>query len=208
MNGLLSPNPDSLNQLLGSSNALAPADTGLSIGNLDDRQKLAVGDTIIFRVVEDQEEPRILMISDSGNVNVPELGGVPAVGRTCKQLAAEIQQRLQKSTYYKATVLVGIGQLNPTLSGRKVFVTGEVNKTGPVTIPAGEKWTVSRAIVAAGGFTDFANTKNVRVIRRDSKSQRTSVLVVNVKDLWKNGKTAQDIPIAPEDIIYVPLRYF
>lgn len=201
-------NPDRLNPLLGGRSGLAPSDTGISIGNLDDKQKLAVGDTIIFRVVEDQEEPRLLMVSDAGDVNVPELGLVPAVGKTCKQLAAELRQRLERTAYYKATVLVGVGQLNPTPSGRRVFVMGQVLRSGTLQIPAGESWTVSRAVAAAGGFTDFGDTKRVRLIRGRSPSQPGKVFVVNVREVWKEGKIQQDMPVQPEDIIYVPLRMF
>ena len=97
---------------------------------LDEKQRLAVGDRISFRVTEDQEDAKLLTITDAGELDVPELGLVMAVGKTCRELAREIKSKLEKTTYYKATVIIGIDQLNKTLSGRKVYVVGQVKEIG------------------------------------------------------------------------------
>src|ERR1051326_9164643 len=131
---------------------VSPVITGRNMDSLDDKQKLAVGDRVSFRVVEDQEDPKPLTVTDAGELDVPELGLVPAAGKTCKQLAFEIKPRLEQTTYYRATVIVGIDLLNKTISGRRAYVSGQVQRTGPQEIPAGETWTVAKAIMRAGGF--------------------------------------------------------
>jgi len=171
--------------------------------SLDDKQKLGVGDKVIFRVIEDREPPKSLTVTDTGQLDVPELGLVDATGRTCKQLALTIKQQLEQTTYYSATVILGVQVLNKTISGRKVYVVGEVRITGPQEIPAGETWTVSKAILTAGGFTDFANKKKVRLIRgREEGTTHT----INVIDIWEKGETKGDLSVEPEDLIYVPSR--
>jgi len=173
---------------------------------LDDKQKLGVGDRIIFRVLEDQEDPKALTITDSGQVDVPELGLVAAAGKTCKQLGFEIQSNLLQTTYYRATVIIGIDLLNKTISGRRVYVAGQVHRSGPQQIPAGETWTVSKAILAAGGFTEYADKKRVRVVRSGASDSPDKTLMVNVSEVWEKGRTELDPPVESEDLIYVPAR--
>ena len=120
---------------------------------------------ITFRVIEDQEDPKALTITDSGESDIPELGLVPAAGKTCKELAFQVKSNLLQTAYYRATVIIGIDLLNKTMSGRRVYLAGEVRRPGPQEIPAGETWTVSKAILSAGGFTEYANKKEVRLVR-------------------------------------------
>lgn len=195
--------------LLGADSTMGLAMRGEAAARLDNRQKLAIGDTVLYSVLEDQEPARSLTLTDAGEVNVPELGLVAAAGKTCKQLAAEVKGRLEQTTYYQASVVVAIEQLNPnTVSGRKVFILGQVRSVGPLEIPVGQTWTVSRIITRAGGFTDYGDPKRVRLIRSRAPGKAGRSFEINVKDIWKTGKTEQDLPVEPDDIIYVPMRWF
>ena len=70
---------------------------------LDDKHKLTIGDRLSFRIVEDEEDPKPLFVTDSGDLEVPYIGRVPAENKTCRQLAAEIKTALEKEYYYQAT---------------------------------------------------------------------------------------------------------
>ena len=205
--GQASPSPvsgTSSTAALTNPAAMLPAGT---MEGVDDKQKLAVGDRISFRVLEDQEEPKLLTVTDSGQQNIPELGLVSAAGKSCKDLAFELKGKLEQTTYYKATVILGIDLLNKTSSGRKVYVAGQVRQPGPQEIPAGETWTVSKAILKAGGFMDFADKKRVRLVRGGGAGGKSGIsFYVNVSEVWEKGQTARDLPVEPEDIIYVPAR--
>jgi len=180
--------------------------SGGIMDGLDAKQKLAVGDTVIFRVLEDQEDPKALAITDAGELDVPELGLVKVTGKTCKELAFELKERLEQTTYYHATVIVGIQSLNKTISGRRVYLAGQVRTAGPQEIPAGETWTVSRAIMGAGGFTDYADKKQVRLVRGRGNGKPGRTFVINIADIWQKGQTEKDVSVEPEDLIYVPAR--
>src|SRR2546423_15378607 len=78
------------------TNSLVLSNTTRSMILLDDRQKLGPGDRITYRVLEDQDDPRALTITDSGQVEVPYLGLVQAAGTTSLPLAKEIQGLLEK----------------------------------------------------------------------------------------------------------------
>jgi len=186
----------------------SPASTaaGRSMQSLDDKQKLGVGDRVTFRVLEDQEDPKPLTVTDAGELDVPELGLVLAAGKTCKQLAFEMKPKLEQTTYYHATVIIAIDLLNKTMSGRRAYVSGQVQKTGPQEIPAGETWTVTKAIMRAGGFTDFADKKRVRLVRAASKGVPGKTFILNVDEVLEKGRTDLDQSVEPEDLIYVPAR--
>ena len=84
------------------------ADAAKSMAVLDDQQKLGPGDRVTYRVVEDQDEPRSLTITDSGELEVPYYGLVQAAGKTSRQLAQEIKTLLERKLYYEATVIIAV----------------------------------------------------------------------------------------------------
>ena len=91
----------------------------------------------------------------------------------------------------------------------KVYVTGQVVQTGPLKIPEGGVFTVSKAILTAGGFSEFADGRHVRLIRsgphgQDSKNSQT--MVINVAEILEKGETGNDLPVQADDVIYVPKR--
>src|SRR6185503_14083848 len=132
-----------------------------SMDLLDDKQNLGAGDRVSFRIVEDGDEPKEILVSDSGELEIPYLGRTRALGRTCKELATEIKARLEKEFYYEATVILAVDQLNR--SRGKVYLVGQVRGAGPQDIPSDEEFTLSKAILRAGGFSDFADRKRVRI---------------------------------------------
>lgn len=188
------------------ASSTAPGTRNADVTTLDDKRKLGVGDRVIFRVLEDQETPKALVITDAGELDVPELGLVTAAGKTCQELAFEIKSKLEKVTYYHATVILGIDLLNQTLSGRRVYVAGQVQHPGPQEIPAGETWTVTKAIMRAGGLTQYADKKRVRVVRTGPKGAPGRTLILNVARVLEQGNTELDLAAEPEDLIYVPTR--
>jgi len=170
----------------------------------DDHQKLGPGDRVTYRVIEDQDEPRSLTVTDSGELDVPYYGLVHAAGKTSRQLAREIKTVLERELYYQATVIIAVEVVNKARVKGKVYVTGQVRNSGGYEIPAGENLTVSKAILSAGGFSDFSDKKNVRLIRKTANGKQT--LVINVLDIWEKGNLDKDLLVQPDDLIVVPAR--
>ncbi|CAN5152288.1 N/A [soil metagenome] len=168
---------------------------------LDDRKRLGPNDHISFRVVEDRDnEAQRLRVNDNGQLEVPYIGLVQAAGRTSKELAYTIKSALEKEYYYNATVIIALEYVSEKSRGR-VYVSGSVKGPGPQEIPPDETYTVSKAIIRAGGFGDFANTRRVRVTRRSGQD-----FVVDVKNVIERGRTDQDVVLQPDDQIFVPAR--
>ncbi len=183
-----------------SSNAVANT---TSMDVLDDKRLLQIGDRLSMRVVEDRKPPVSLIVTDSGEVEVPLIGRVEAKGRSCKQLAYAIKAPLEREYYYRATVIVGLDFQTLKSPGR-VYVTGQVRNQGPLAIPPDETFTVSRAIIRAGGFADFANKRRVKLVRKNG--DKTETIIVDLELVIKKGRTDKDPVVEPDDTIIVPER--
>jgi protein involved in polysaccharide export with SLBB domain len=183
-----------------SSNAVAST---TSMDVLDDKRLLQIGDRLSMRVVEDRKPPVSLIVTDSGEVEVPLIGRVEAKGRSCKQLAYAIKAPLEREYYYKATVIVGL-DFETLKSPGRVYVTGQVRNQGPLAIPPDETFTVSRAIIRAGGFADFANKRRVKLVRKNG--DKTETIIVDLELVIKKGRTDKDPVVEPDDTIIVPER--
>jgi polysaccharide biosynthesis/export protein len=174
-----------------------------SMDVLDDKRLLQIGDRLSMRVVEDRKPPVSLIVTDSGEVEVPLIGRVEAKGRSCKRLAYAIKAPLEREYYYKATVIIGL-DFETLKSPGRVYVTGQVRNQGPLAIPPDETFTVSRAIIRAGGFADFANKRRVKLVRKNG--DKTETIVVDLELVIKKGRTDKDPVVEPDDTIIVPER--
>ncbi|MEI8039960.1 MAG: polysaccharide biosynthesis/export family protein [Verrucomicrobiota bacterium] len=173
--------------------------------SLDTLHKLAIGDRLSFRVVEDEEDPRPLIVTDSGDLEVPCLGRVPVLGKSCKEVARAIKGELEKEYYYQATVIVAVDL--KTKSRGKVYLVGSIRVPGPQEIPSDEVFTLSKAILRAGGFGDFANKRHVRLTRKGGESKGEDIVyTVNVTEILEKGRSDTDMALQPGDLIYVPDR--
>jgi protein involved in polysaccharide export with SLBB domain len=172
-----------------------------SMSVLDDKTRLGSNDYVSFRVVEDRDnESQRLRVNDNGELEVPYIGLVPASGRTCKELAFSVKSALEREYYYHATVIVALDHVSEKSRG-KIYVYGNVKGQGPQEIPADETYTVSKAIIRAGGFSDFANKRKVRVTRKDGKN-----FTVDLKRVIEEGHVDEDLVLQPDDQIQVPQR--
>ena len=191
--------------LLQTSTNVSQAGITNSMDTLDDKHTLAIGDVLSFRIVEDEEEPKTLVITDSGDLEVPYIGRFPAENRTCKQLARELKTALEKEYYYHATVIIAVNSM--AKSRGKVYLVGPVRMPGPQELPSDEVLTLSKAILRAGGFTDFADQHHVKITRQESAGKSGKVtLVVDVGRIFDKGKTENDVVLKSGDLIYIPER--
>lgn len=201
----------STNQAGATATSLSKSFATNGAPDLDDKYKLAIGDHLSFRILEDGDDPRPLIVTDSGDLEVPYIGRVPAENKTCRELAAEIKKALEKDYYYQATVVIAVDLMTKTGHGR-VYLEGAVRLPGPMDIPADEVLTLSKAILRAGGFTDYADRRHVKISRElnttpgtDGKETKKA-FVVDVGEIFDKGKMESDLPLLPGDLIHVPDR--
>jgi protein involved in polysaccharide export with SLBB domain len=172
-----------------------------SMSVLDDKTRLGPNDFVSFRVVEDRDnDSQRLRVNDNGQLEVPYVGLVPAAGKTSKELAFNVKSLLEREYYYHATVIIAVDHVSEKSRGR-VYLSGSVKGPGPQEIPPDEEYTLSKAIIRAGGFGDFADKGKVKVVRKSGEK-----LVVNVKRVIEQGRNDEDVVLQPEDRIFVPQK--
>jgi protein involved in polysaccharide export with SLBB domain len=209
------PVPTALPAKPATSTFTSPAPMASASGVLngyvaDDTYKLRVGDTVSFQIMEDrvlgfQDVPVNLVVTDSGELDVTYIGRVMAVGKTCRQLAANIKVALEKEYYKKATVVLSLNLANH-IAGR-VYIWGQVRVQGPLDMQVNENLTAGNAILRAGGFGDFASKTKVKVIRAAAgPNGEKKTFDLNMEDILEKGKTEKDILLEPNDFIIVPTR--
>jgi polysaccharide export outer membrane protein len=168
---------------------------------LDDKKKLGSNDYVSFRVVEDRDnDSQHLRVNDSGELEVPYVGLVQAAGKSCKELAYNIKAALEREYYYHATVIIAVDHISEKSRG-KVYVYGSVKAQGPQEIPADESYTVSKAVIRAGGFGDFADKKKIKLTKKGGET-----VTINLKRVIEEGRTDEDVVVHPDDQIYVPQK--
>ena len=151
--------------------------------------RLVPGDKLRVEVYKDPQLSQSVQVRPDGKITLPLANDVMAAGQTPTQLRDTIASSL-KPYIANPTVTVMVVETVPPV----IYVMGEVNQAGPQ--PLTPRLDVLQALAAAGGFKDFANTKNIK-IRRGSE-----VLKFNYKDAI-NGRAAP-LPLKPGDTIIVP----
>jgi polysaccharide biosynthesis/export protein len=175
-----------------------------SMDQLDGQTPIQIGDQLIFRILEDEEPSSSLTVNDSGQVRIPYLGTVTAVNRTPRELAYEIKRALEKKLYKKATVLLSVEKKTVRSPG-KVYITGEVTRPGTIELRANESLTLTQAILESGGFSDYANRKKVKLMRKSGAQSEAKI--VDAAAVIDQGRTELDITLKPGDVIIVPQRF-
>ncbi len=87
-----------------------------------------------------------------------------------------------------------------------VYVTGEVKQPGMLPFVKERDWTALKAVVAVGGFTQFA-AKSKAYLMREGASGRTSI-PIDFNDLMRTAEPGKDVPLLPGDILVVPQSLF
>jgi polysaccharide export outer membrane protein len=195
---------NSANASLSTTNAAASDTT--NVVTLDDKRELSIGDEVSFRILEDNQNPKPLTVTAAGDLEIPHLGPYHAAGKTCKKLAGELKTELEKQYYVKATVIVSVNSMSRSVG--RVYAYGAIRTQGPQEIPGDEDFTLSKAILRAGGFTDFADKHKVTVTRKSTSGGANQTFVVDVGKVLEKGRTDLDLTLEAGDTFYVKERVF
>lgn len=161
----------------------------------DAEYKIGAQDVLNVDVWKEPEITRTVPVRPDGKITLPLLNDVQAAGLTPMELAHTIRDGLKKYLT-DPQVSVTVQQIN----SQRVYVTGEVVRPG--AFPLLPNMTVLEALTSSGGFTQFAKTKNVYVLRMVDGKQ--SKLPFNYKAVVNGKKSADNIQLQPGDTIVVP----
>ncbi len=168
-----------------------------------DDYKLHAGDRIMVKIYP--EDTYIhggeVQLSPDGNITLPLIGKVKVVDKTTLEAARVIQVILDRDYLVDPEVVVEI----MTYKEQSFVILGQVNKPGTYQIPVGStEVTFLQAISLAGGFSDVANIKKVKIIRTENGQKK--IIRVNAEAII-SGKE-EDQELKPGDVVHVSESMF
>lgn len=86
-----------------------------------------------------------------------------------------------------------------------VYMLGEVSRQGAVSLPMGQEATLAKTILGTGGFGQFANERNVELIRTGPDGVKQT-MTVNVGRILRTGTFEDDVPLQDGDVVIVRER--
>jgi polysaccharide export outer membrane protein len=164
---------------VGTSGSTASASTATRSASTAADYRLTAGDKLRIDVYKDAQLSQTLQIRPDGKITLPLIGDVAAAGHTSVELRDAISASL-KEYIANPVVTVIVTEASPQV----VYVTGEVNKPGALTLVG--QMSILQALAMAGGFTDFADKKNILIKRKSARGMET--LKFNYKDALDDDK--------------------
>ncbi|HYM75149.1 MAG TPA: polysaccharide biosynthesis/export family protein [Candidatus Dormibacteraeota bacterium] len=155
---------------------------------------IGADDTLHISVWKEPDLTETLPVRPDGKISMPLLNDVTAAGLTPLQLKQSITEKLKKYIADPRVTIVVTG-----MNSRRIFVTGEVTHTGPMSLLP--HMTMLQALAQAG-FTQFANLKAIYLLRMENGKQQK--LPFNYKEVVKGNHPEQNIVLKPGDTIVVP----
>jgi protein involved in polysaccharide export with SLBB domain len=127
------------------------------------------------------------VLDDVGCVNLPLIGTIKLEGKTSSEAESVIENAYIAGEYYKKINVIVVAQDD------EYFIRGEVQKPGKY--PLSSDLTLMRAIAEAGGYTEYAKPRDIKVYRGEE------VMTFDAKKI-ESGKE-RDPMIKPRDIVVV-----
>jgi polysaccharide biosynthesis/export protein len=171
------------------------SDAPKQVASTDPNYVIGGQDVLDVSVWKEPEVSRVVPVRPDGKISLPLLNDVQAAGLTPAALAAQITDSLKKYvTNPQVTVIV------TTINSQRVYLLGEVTRAGAFPMIPG--MTVLQAISSGGGFTQYARTKGIYVLRNENGKQVKYLF--NYKEVINGKKPEQDIVLKAGDTIVVP----
>ncbi len=98
-----------------------------------------------------------------------------------------------------------------------IYLSGEVHKEGAIEMTSGETLTVTQAIIADGGLGDFADSRHITILRKNTDGTSQVIHIDWMKimggSIGKGNSQVElpphlenDVPVRAGDTIVVPKR--
>ena len=157
--------------------------------------RIGRGDKLRIDVYKEADLSNQLQVRPDGRITLPLIGDLQAAGQTPMQLQQHVTEQLKA---YVANPVVTV--MVTDVADRVVYVLGEVAQPGAV--PLKGTMTVLQALAVAGGFKEFANSRNIRILRRSGNPEKVETIPFNYKDAIKDD--SQAVYLVEGDTVVVP----
>jgi len=152
-------------------------------------------DILHISVWKEEDLDRKVLVRPDGGISFPLAGDIQVSGRTPLEIQDEIRSRLQRYVQ-DAEVTVSVDKI----SGYTIFVLGEVEEPGQFTL--GRYVDVVQALTLAGGFTPYANNRDIQILRRQNGREVTYKF--DFRSVSRGRNLKQNIILQSGDVVLIP----
>jgi len=162
--------------------------------------KLEAGDRLNLKIFPQDQYVTggEMVISNQGDIALPLLGRVKVEGLTIVEAEKELVRLLAQDYLVNPVVVIEVTK-EIRKDEKALSVLGQVQKPGTYQIPELGKLTLLQLISMAGGFTDVANVKKIKIIRKEKG--KVSIIRANAEAIIAGNQP--DIELAEGDLIHV-----
>lgn len=160
-----------------------------------DEYLLQPGDQLLISVWREEELQRQVTVLPDGSISYPLAGHLSVKDISAATLEQQIADKL-KAYITDPQVSVSVS----AASGNVAFVYGQVNRPGPLLMA--RDLSVVQALATAGGFTPFAKTGRISIIR--GQGAESVVLPVDYNAIESRGNLKDNYTLKAGDVIIVP----
>ncbi len=127
--------------------------------------RLNPGDVLSISVWNEEALNQDVMILPDGTISFPLVGILNVTNQTPEQVRDQLKEQLSR--------LIPDPEINLTVravDGNNIFIIGKVNQPG--RFPMNSPTDVVQALSLAGGFTPYAETDSIQILRRTGDEQK------------------------------------
>ncbi len=173
-----------------------PAATSSRVPEIDPSvYRVGPEDVLELSVWHEDALKKEVLVRPDGGISYPLVGEVQVAGKTVLEIREEVTKRLEKFVP-DAAVSVTIVKVG----SQRIYVLGKVNKPGEFQV--GRYVDVLQALSMAGGLTPFADSNDIRIMRREGARQ--VVLPFEYGRVVRGEKLEQNIQLRAGDVVVVP----
>lgn len=149
-------------------------------------------DVLEITIWKNADLSKNVTVRPDGMITLPLIGELRAGGLTANEVRDGIRARLER---YKEVPEVSVTVAD--VRSYNLYILGEVKTPGRYQVKS--HTTLLQALALAGGFTPFAATEKIVLVRRDQHANEQRIRI-RYRDLIKRG----DVGLSPGDTVIVP----
>jgi len=180
--------------------------------------RIPYGASLTIEVTGEPALSRNYSVPPTGWVHYPHVSKLRLIGRTVDEVKAHLEQELAvylkkpevlihiNTTPYQPNIVQPFFQ--QSFGGADIVVMGAARSRFYSNIAFTGKETLV-SVLGAAEIPNNAEWRQIRVIRRDAKDplRKSRVIVADLWDYFAKADVRQDVPLAPGDVIFVPIRW-
>ena len=153
------------------------------------------GDVLQISVWKEPDLQIEVLVRPDSAFSFPLAGDISTKGLSVVELQAKLEQRLSRYLS-NPVVTVAVSQV----LGNKIYVIGQVKNPGDFVV--NPQVDVMQALSMAGGLTAFADTNDIKILRRTG--DRQTAISFKYDDALKGIDLNKNIVLQSGDIVVVP----